>query len=130
MKTITINIAKQSVSVNGQVCNFIEAGLHNNETPATVLTDRAEIEEVLNDQYEGQEIEVVFKNDPILRNGAKVKVINQNDEHGNFGKVFRIKGTIQMNQYKGMTGICYVVDTDNGECTYRPTELKEYQLIK
>jgi hypothetical protein len=61
MKTITINIAKQSVSVNGQVCNFIEAGLHNNETPATVLTDRAEIEEVLNDQYEGQEIEVVFE---------------------------------------------------------------------
>jgi hypothetical protein len=36
MKTITINIEKQSVSVNGQVCNFIEAGLHNNETPASV----------------------------------------------------------------------------------------------
>lgn len=49
------------MSVNGQSCNFIEAGLTTNTDPVPALTDRAEIVEVLEGQYEGEEIEVVFQ---------------------------------------------------------------------
>lgn len=61
MKTITVNIAKQSVTLNNQTCNFIEAGLTTNTDPVQTLSDRDEIEEVLVDQYEGQDIEVIFE---------------------------------------------------------------------
>lgn len=60
MKTITVNIEKQSVTVNGETCNFIEAGLTNNSDPVSVLLDREEIEEVLIEQNE-EEVNVVFE---------------------------------------------------------------------
>jgi hypothetical protein len=61
MTTITVNIEKQSVSINGQTCNFIEAGLTNNLDPVETLVDSQEIEEVLIDQNEGKEISVIFE---------------------------------------------------------------------
>ena len=61
MKTIIVNIATETVRTNGQVCNFIEAGLTNNSDPIQTLSDASEIEEVLTEQYEGQEINVIFE---------------------------------------------------------------------
>jgi len=62
MKTITVNIAKQTVTINNETCNFIEAGLITNADPVQPLTDRNEIEEVLNEQYsDGEAFEIFFK---------------------------------------------------------------------
>lgn len=61
MNTIIVNIANQTVRTNGQVCNFIEAGLTNNADPVKTLSDASEIEEVLTEQYEGEEINVKFE---------------------------------------------------------------------
>lgn len=58
MKTYIINIEKQSVSVNGESCNFIEAGLTD---PDGTLTDREEIVEVMEEQNEGEEIRIIFE---------------------------------------------------------------------
>lgn len=44
--------------MNGNTCNFYEAGLTNNADPVTPLTDETEIQEVLEDRY--GEIEVTF----------------------------------------------------------------------
>jgi hypothetical protein len=61
MKTIIVSIENQSVTVNGETCNFYEAGLTDNRDPITLLDDKEETEEVLVDQYEGEEIRVVFE---------------------------------------------------------------------
>lgn len=58
---IEINIQNETVTINGNTCNFYEAGLCENTQDAEPLTDSDEIREVLRDKYEGQEIEVVFE---------------------------------------------------------------------
>ncbi|WP_106140041.1 hypothetical protein [Spirosoma oryzae] len=58
MKAAIVNIATKTVEMNGNTCNFYEAGLTNNADPVTPLTDETEIQEVLEDRY--GEIEVTF----------------------------------------------------------------------
>lgn len=60
MKTYRINIIDQTVTINGETCNFIEAGLTTNADPVTALYDRAEIEQVINEQNE-DEVQVIFE---------------------------------------------------------------------
>lgn len=61
MKTYIINIENKSVTINGQSCNFIEAGLTSNADPVTALTSRSEIVGVLQDQNDSEKIEIIFE---------------------------------------------------------------------
>lgn len=65
MKTFIVNIESQTVTINGQSCNFYEAGLTDNSDPVTALTDRAEIIEVLQDREEEDEITVIFEGEKL-----------------------------------------------------------------
>jgi len=58
METIFVNIEKRRVTVNGESCNFIEAGLAPN---GKAVTNRDEIEEHLTDCENGEDIEVIFE---------------------------------------------------------------------
>jgi hypothetical protein len=57
MKTITVNIKKQTVTMDNERCNFYEAGLVPN---GITLTDEDDIEEHFKDRYYEEEIEVEF----------------------------------------------------------------------
>ena len=70
MKTIIVNIKNQTVTTNGQTCNFQEAGLNENFGKFNPLTDKDDIEEVLMDHNEGEEIEIIFDED--ITDGLKL----------------------------------------------------------
>ena len=47
MKTYYINITKETITVDGETCNFYEAGLTNNCDPVEILKDMDEIKDVI-----------------------------------------------------------------------------------
>lgn len=62
-----------------------------------------------------------------FKEGDKVKVINSDDEHGNFEKEFIIEGIINSAPYGIIENPFYVVKDKDGYITYIE---KELQLIE
>ncbi len=60
----------------------------------------------------------------IFKTGDIVRVINPDDEHGNYGKYFRIDALVDRKQY-GQTGYFYIVRGYFGECSYIGEELEK-----
>lgn len=60
MKKIIVNIKEQTVTENGETCNFYEAGLTDNADPVKNLTSKEEIEEVIRER-EVEEVKIIFK---------------------------------------------------------------------
>jgi hypothetical protein len=61
MKTIEVSVSQDRVVIDGdsqRPNNFIEAGLCPN---GKKITDHYEIEEYFSEQYEGEDIEVIFE---------------------------------------------------------------------
>ncbi len=63
MTHISVSIKHKTVTMNGNHCSFQEAGLYEvrNGNEAIELEDEAEIKEVLQDQYEGQDLDIEFE---------------------------------------------------------------------
>jgi hypothetical protein len=62
----------------------------------------------------------------IFKTGDIVKVINLDDENGNYGKYFRIDALVDKKQYgTGMTGYFYIVRGYFGEYSYISEELEK-----
>ena len=63
MTHISVSIKHKTVTMNGNHCSFQEAGLYEvrNGNEAIELDDEAEIKEVLQDQYEGQDLDIEFE---------------------------------------------------------------------
>jgi hypothetical protein len=62
------------------------------------------------------------------KEGTLVRIINREDENGNFGKTFNVFGIIPPYNGKGQT--CYVVHSKGNELTYIASELKIVQTRK
>jgi hypothetical protein len=75
MKTVTVNIAKQTVTVDGETCNFYEAGLIPN---GVVTVDADEIEEHLLER-EGEDAEITFEGNDINNPAAFQALVSIND---------------------------------------------------
>jgi hypothetical protein len=65
-----------------------------------------------------------MKTYPAFKVSDVVKVVNPDDENGNFGKYFRINGLVDCAQYGG-TGYFYVVKGYFGEVSYIADELEK-----
>ena len=63
MTHISVSIKHKTATMNGNHCSFQEAGLYEvrNGNEAIELDDEAEIKEVLQDQYEGQDLDIEFE---------------------------------------------------------------------
>ena len=60
MKHFLVNISEQTVTVNGETCNFQQAGLGLNDGTSNVVADPDEITEVLGEN-EDEDIKVTFE---------------------------------------------------------------------
>lgn len=52
MKTIFINIEKQTVTIDGQKCNFEETGINDPEN---------DLQDYFEDRFENKEIELIYE---------------------------------------------------------------------
>jgi hypothetical protein len=75
MKTITVNIAKQTVTINNETCNFYEAGLIPS---GIIIVDADEIEEALKER-EGEDSEIEFVGGVLRNPDAFQALVSIND---------------------------------------------------